>query len=118
MTEEKWAWLDGSGPDVRGEGSSVMVEWSEPMVIAIVRVLDHLKTDYGIFDNVRGDRKNKKWMNSLPSVDLELQFTDINVFLYALTPGKLQKCAFLSLYMSIFWPLLMSDKGPYLHTLI
>ncbi len=94
VSDKDWAWLGDEGVSVRGEGSSVMLEWSQPTVVAMVRVFEHLKTNYGMFKhegrNEGGgrDKKSTERMSNLPQIDLELQLTDINLFLYALTPGK------------------------------
>ena len=98
----------GDSVTVRGEGSSVMAEWSQPTLVACVRALEHLKTQYGLFghhgnkETESSDKggvtdsevtKRESWIKKLPRVDLELTLTDINVFLYALTPGGCVPCA-------------------------
>ncbi len=94
-SDKGWAWLGEKDVFVRGEGSSVMLEWSQPTVVATVRVLEHLNTNYGMFkrEGRSGgggqDKKSTEWISKLPRIDLELQLTDINLFLYALTPGNL-----------------------------
>ncbi len=94
VSDKEWVWLGEEGVSVKGEGSSVMLEWSQPTVVAMVRVLEHLKTNYGVFkregrsEGGGRDKKSTERMSKLPQIDLELQLTDINLFLYALTPGK------------------------------
>ena len=84
-----------------------MMEWSQPTVVAAARFLDHVKNQYGAFvkeDNDDGslssDQENKDenkpsedsgrgWFGGLPQLDFGFQLTDVNLFLCALTPGKL-----------------------------
>lgn len=80
------------GVSVKCEGCGVMLEVSNPTTMAIVKSYEHLKTEYGLFKRERSnDNKGKGGglMGMLSRVDLQLQLTEINLFLYALTPGTM-----------------------------
>ena len=92
---------------VSGEGSCLMLEWSQPTVVAAARFMDHLKNQYGIFvkdDNVDaslsshqqdkdesnlGEDRGQGWLGTLPRLEFGFQLTDVNLFVCALTPGML-----------------------------
>ena len=53
---DPWSWEDfidmlvtGKQASVTGEGSSLMVEWSTPTAVALLRTLQHLKQHYQLF---------------------------------------------------------------------
>ena len=93
-----------------GDGGSMMVEWSQPTVVALTRSVDHLMQEYKLFtstpsavsdggrEKVAGvatgddggskDRAVKLVWSDLPRVELKFRLTDINAFLYSLVPGK------------------------------
>ena len=76
-----------------------MLEWSKPTIVALVRVLEHLKTEYKLFSGSSppadgGVKKSSEtravWLkawNEFPPVDLKFRLADINAFLYSLVPG-------------------------------
>lgn len=95
---------------VVGDGSCLMVEWSQPTVVAIARVIHHLKCEYKLFTtspsssaagigSKEGEEGTSLSWKDLPPVDLKFQLSDLNAFLYGLTPGTcIHKC--ISLYTS------------------
>ena len=85
-----------------GEGSCVMLEWAQPTVVMVTNVLEHCRVEYANLFSISpsssssssttsslssgSQRFLKGW--SLPSLQLCFHVTDVNLFLYALTPGK------------------------------
>ena len=100
-----------------GEGCSLMMEWSKLTVVTLTRVLKHLRQEYKLFGTVSGSAtsgrtaetgskpesqlqsseiseahsQNKSigagLVSKLPPLDIKLQVTDLNMFIYGLTPG-------------------------------
>lgn len=82
-----------------GDSSSLMLEWSQPTVVAVARALHHLKCEYKVLTSIsssveaesgheRGARKTDMLWKELPPIDLKFRLTDVNVFLYNLVPGN------------------------------
>ena len=84
-----------------GDGSCLMLEWSQPTVAALTRVVQHLRSEYKILkmspskaDDREGEGggQNKsdlvEFIKNLPAVDVKFRLADINGFLYSLVPGK------------------------------
>ena len=81
-----------------GEGGSLMLEWSQPTVVALARMLQHIQQQYRTVP-VSGDAekvRNSKGVDgdsvgaanwTAPSVSLKIQLSDVNAFVYGLTPG-------------------------------
>ena len=87
-----------------GDGSCPMLEWSQPTVAALTRVVQHLRSEYKIFKTSPSKVDNEKggggglnrsdlveFMKKLPTVDVKFRLTDINGFLYSLVPGKVEE---------------------------
>ena len=85
---------------VVGDGSCLILEWSQPTTVALVRAIHHIKCEYKLFssssDAKSGEKrdiseeKSSPWqslLKELPPVDLKFRMTDINGFLYSLVPG-------------------------------
>ena len=81
-----------------GDGSSLMLEWSQPTVVAVARAVHHLKCEYKMFSlsaeaasDERGTEEKGlpqlSWKD-LPPVDVKFRLADINAFLYSLVPGE------------------------------
>ena len=92
---------------VVGDGSCLMLEWSQPTTVALVRAIHHIKCEYKLFSSSSeaadssGEKrdiseKRTTWQSSLlkelPPVDLKFRLTDINAFLYSLVPGTVVAC--------------------------
>ena len=90
-----------------GEGSCVMVEWSQPTIIMMTRVLEHCRMEYADIFDTSSSLSSSSTSNSFlsmpsssfskgywkrhhfPSFQLSFHLTDANCFLYALKPGKI-----------------------------
>lgn len=88
---------------VVGDGSCLMLEWSQPTTVALVRAIHHIECEYKLLsssseaaDSSGGEKrdaseKRTTWQSSLlkelPPIDLKFRLTDINAFLYSLVPG-------------------------------
>ena len=83
---------------IMGDGSCVMLEWSQPSVATLARVIQHLRSEYKVLKTSQstgdgggagGERTSLlEILKVLPTVDVKFRLTDINAFLYSLTPGK------------------------------
>ena len=82
-----------------GDSSSLILEWSQPTVVAVARALHHLKCEYKVLTSIssfveaesghkRGTRKEAILWKELPPIDLKFRLTDMNIFLYNLVPGN------------------------------
>ena len=81
-----------------GDGSCVMLEWSQPSVATLARVMQHLRSEYKVLKTLQstgdggeaggGRTSLLETLKVLPTVDVKFRLTDINAFLYSLTPGK------------------------------
>ena len=84
---------------VVGDGSCLMFEWSQPTTVALVKAMDHLRSEYKLFGSSGevadsggekrevSEKGKSSLLNELPLVDLKFRLTDINAFLYSLVPG-------------------------------
>lgn len=86
---------------VTGEGSGFVLEWSEPTVVTIVKSLTHLRRQYWSApsggaklpgaDSDRGKElpENRGTLADVMvfPVEVEVQITDLNTFIYGLSPG-------------------------------
>ncbi len=85
----------GTDPLVlNGEGSNVMLEWSQPAVVMVAKVLEHCQKEYSsLFPSSSSSSPEKEGRGAgeklpFPPVVMRLQLIGINAFLYGLTPGK------------------------------
>ena len=51
--------LTGERASVAGEGSNLMVEWSTPTAVALLRMLQHLKQHYKLLGKINGASSEK-----------------------------------------------------------
>ena len=102
---------------VSGEGHSLMLEWSKPTAVTLLRSLEHVKQKYNLFSSpsrtlghdkaklnvsseqtgTSGDSNGRGadshdsggvWERlSLQGMDMKFQLMDVNAFVYGLTPG-------------------------------
>lgn len=102
---------------VSGEGHSLMLEWSKPTAVTLLRSLEHVKQKYNLFSGPsRTPGRDKAKLNvsseqtdasgdsigggadshdsgsvwerlSLQGMDTRFQLMDVNAFVYGLTPG-------------------------------
>ena len=99
---------------VSGEGHSLMLEWSKPTAVTLLRSLEHVKQKYNLFSspsrtlghdkaklNVSSEQTDASgdsngggadsggvWERlSLQGMDMRFQLMDVNAFVYGLTPG-------------------------------
>ena len=99
---------------VSGEGHSLMLEWSKPTAVTLLRSLEHVKQKYNLFSspsrtlghdkaklNVSSEQTDASgdsngggadsggvWERlSLQGIDMRFQLMDVNAFVYGLTPG-------------------------------
>ena len=89
-----------------GEGNCVMLEWSQPTVVMVNKVLEHYRTEYrNLFSQSSLSSSSSSSSSALSSplssssflsrlrpasVQLAFQVTDFNMFLYSITPGKVK----------------------------
>lgn len=82
-----------------GDSSNLMLEWSQPAVVAVARVIHHLKCEYKVLTSISSSAQTESghkrdtgerstlW-RELPPIDLKFRLTDVNAFLYSLVPGN------------------------------
>ena len=87
---------------LNGEGSGFMLEWSQPTVAMVTKILDHCRMEYWSHTNnsssgASSSSSSKSTLTSSflsrlsPSLQLVFQVIDVNVFVYGMTPGKRMK---------------------------
>lgn len=93
-----------------GEGSCVMFEWSQPTVVMVTKVLEHCRVEYADLFPISSSSSSSSTSSSssscsegwsLPSLQLCFRVTDVNMFIYALTPGKVSSCIHMHLALSL-----------------
>jgi len=90
----------GGTLSLNGEGSGLMLEWSQPTVAMATKLLEHCRMEYWRPSSTSSSSESPPPSSSntlssfllsrlpLPSLQLVFQVIDVNMFVYGMTPGK------------------------------